>query len=131
MVQWKFWGLIALLGAPVCAQNPSAEFFENQIRPVLAEKCYGCHSSKLKSPMGGLVLDTKAGMKAGGNGGPVVIAGNPASSRLLKALSYSDTELRMPPTGKLGDDKIAAFQKWIADGAVDPREEAAGAAAPA
>ena len=65
------------------AQTPS-DLFEKEIRPTLAEKCYGCHSSKLKSPMGGLVLDTKAGMKAGGNGGPVMVPGDPKASRLLQ-----------------------------------------------
>ena len=49
--------------------------------------------------------------------------GDPASSRLLQALTYKQTELRMPPTGKLPDEKIAAFEKWIAAGAPDPREE--------
>jgi hypothetical protein len=117
--------------APAFAQSASTEFFEKEIRPVLAEKCYGCHSSKLKSPMGGLVLDTKAGTKNGGNGGPIIVAGDPKSSRLLKALSYNETDLRMPPTGKLPDEKIAAFEKWIAAGAPDPRVDAppsAGAA---
>lgn len=107
------------------SQSPDgAELFEKEIRPVLADKCYGCHSSKLKSPMGGLVLDTKQGLQRGGNGGPVLVAGNPASSRLLQALSYKNTDLRMPPTGKLPDEKIAAFEKWIAAGAPDPREDA-------
>src|SRR5450432_2265489 len=117
-------GLIALSVAPLGAQTPAGtEFFEKEIRPVLAGKCYGCHSSKLKSPMGGLVLDTKNGLKRGGNGGPVLKAGDPASSRLFNALTYTQTELRMPPTGKLPDEKIAAFEKWIAAGAPDPREE--------
>jgi cytochrome c553 len=101
------------------------EYFEKEIRPVFVDKCYGCHNSKLKSPMGGLVLDTKTGLKKGGNGGPVLIPGDPASSRLLQALTYKQTELRMPPTGKLPDEKIAAFEKWIAAGAPDPREETA------
>src|SRR6266540_1900291 len=79
-------GLIVL---PLYCQTPAGtELFEKEIRPVLATKCYGCHSSKLKSPMGGLVLDTKAGLKRGGNGGPVLIPGDPASSRLLQALTY-------------------------------------------
>ncbi|MGD1073111.1 MAG: PSD1 and planctomycete cytochrome C domain-containing protein [Bryobacteraceae bacterium] len=112
-----------VLAAPLCAQSPGTEFFEKEIRPVLADKCYGCHSSKLKSPMGGLVLDTNAGVRTGGNGGPVIVPGNPAASRLLKALSYNETDLRMPPTGKLPDEKIAAFEKWIAAGAPDPRED--------
>lgn len=126
------WTLFALTVFPLAAQPQNAEFFEKEIRPVLAEKCYGCHSSKMKTPMGGLVLDTKPGMKNGGNGGPVVVPGNPASSRLLKALSYNDTELRMPPTGKLPNEKVAAFEKWIASGAADPRQDVAGnAPAPA
>ena len=50
---------------PCCAvwgQESGAEFFEKKIRPVLATRCYGCHSSKLRSPMGELVLDTRAGL---------------------------------------------------------------------
>jgi hypothetical protein len=120
-----FLGLIALAGAPVyCQSAAGTELFEKEIRPVLATKCYGCHSSKLKTPMGGLVLDTKSGLKRGGNGGPIVVAGNPSASRLLQALSYNQTELRMPPGGKLPDEKIASFEKWIASGAPDPREDA-------
>ncbi len=123
---------LALAIAPLSAQTPAnTEFFESQIRPVLADRCYGCHSSKLKSPMGGLVLDTKAGVKKGGNGGPIVVPGDPGASRLWKALTYNETELRMPPTGKLPDDKIAAFESWIKAGAPDPREDAPAGAAPA
>jgi hypothetical protein len=120
----KCLGLIAISIASLHAQAPAGvELFEKEIRPVLVEKCYGCHSSKLKSPMGGLVLDTRSGLRRGGNGGPVINPGDPASSRLFNALTYNQTELRMPPTGKLPDEKIAVFQKWIAAGAPDPREE--------
>lgn len=122
-------GLTVLFSAHAQAQTPAgAEFFEKEIRPVLATSCYGCHSSKLKSPMGGLVLDTKSGLKRGGNGGPVIVPGDPGASRLLSALTYARTELRMPPSGKLPDAKVAAFQKWIAAGAPDPREDSPEAA---
>ena len=117
-------GLIACFVLPLYCQTPAGtELFEKEIRPTFVAKCYGCHSSKLKSPMGGLVLDTKAGLKKGGNGGPVIAAGSPASSRLLQALTYNQTELRMPPGGKLPDEKVAAFEKWIAAGAPDPRDD--------
>ena len=121
----RYLGLSALFMAPLFAQTPAeTEFFEKKIRPVLAEKCYGCHSSKLKSPMGGLVLDTKSGLEEGRQRRPRHrrrATRHPAGCS--KALTYNQTELRMPPTGKLPDEKIAAFEKWIAAGAPDPRED--------
>ncbi len=116
-----------LLASPVFAQTPDAAFFEAKIRPVLATKCYGCHSSTLKAPMGGLALDTKAGIAGGGSSGPPVVPGKPDESLLLKALSYTDPQLQMPPTGKLPDAVIADFRQWIAAGAVDPRVDALAA----
>src|SRR6185312_16263653 len=94
-------------------QAPDNAFFESKIRPVLATKCYGCHSAKLKSPMGGLVLDNKAGLQKGGVTGPVVVPGKPAQSRLLHALRYTDPRLQMPPAGKLADSVIETFEQWI------------------
>ena len=119
------WILLGVLCAPLAAQPLDAGFFESKIRPVLATKCYACHSSSLKSPMGGPVLDTKSGVLKGGATGPVVVAGKPTESRLLKALRYTDPHLQMPPTGKLSDPVIADFDRWIAAGAPDPRTETA------
>src|SRR6266567_1102627 len=79
------------------AQQPDTEFFEKKIRPVLATNCYACHSSKLKSPMGGLLLDTREGLAK------VVVPGKPGASPILRALGYRDLQLKMPPTGKLPD----------------------------
>src|SRR5580704_5971609 len=109
------WALALVAAAPLFgqanAQSTGTELFEKQIRPVFVTKCYACHSSKLKTPMGGLTLDTKAGLRTGGVSGPEIVPGNPAASRLLKALSYKDSELRMPPGGKLTDPEIAAFEQ--------------------
>ncbi|HVW83700.1 MAG TPA: PSD1 and planctomycete cytochrome C domain-containing protein [Bryobacteraceae bacterium] len=102
------------------AETPGAEFFENKIRPVLATNCYGCHSSKLKSPMGGLVLDTKTGVLNGGNSGPILVAGKPDASLLMRVLRYNDVP-KMPPAGKLPDNVVKDFEQWIAAGAPDPR----------
>ena len=104
-------GLLPVLILPLCAQEPSsAEFFEKKIRPVLATRCYACHSSKAKSPMGGLALDTREGTHR-------AVAG-----KLLNALRYADPALQMPPGGKLPDPVIADFASWVAAGALDPRE---------
>src|SRR5262249_1425758 len=93
----------ALVAAVLGAQPTSTDLFETKIRPILVTKCYMCHSSTLKTPMGGLMLDTKAGLLKGGASGPVVVPGKPAESRMLQALRYTDTHLQMPPKGKLSD----------------------------
>ncbi len=120
----RSWLLLSILfiplRAPLRAQNADAAFFETKIRPVLATKCYACHSSSLKAPMGGLLLDTKAGLR---KGGPVIVAGKPDESRLLRAVSYTDPHLQMPPGGKLPESTLADFRQWIAGGAVDPRTD--------
>ena len=66
-----------------------------------------------------LFLDSAAGIEAGGESGPVIVRGRSADSPLLKALRYDGLE--MPPTGKLSDEVVAAFAKWIDLGAPDPR----------
>src|SRR6476620_1876805 len=112
------------VATPLLAQTAEVEFFEAKIRPVLAQRCYGCHNSKMPAPKGSLILDTKEGLLKGGASGPVVVPGNPAESRLMKVLSYTDPLVQMPPTGKLPDALLADFTQWIASGAVDPRVSA-------
>jgi hypothetical protein len=118
--------LLPLALASLNAQSAGEEFFEQKIRPVLAEKCYLCHSSQIKTPMGALLLDTRSGVRQGGASGPVIVPGKPEDSLLLRALRY-DSKLKMPPTGKLPDAVIADFEQWIAAGAPDPRADAAAA----
>jgi mono/diheme cytochrome c family protein len=114
----------------VAASSAGAELFEKKIRPVLVAKCFACHSSTLKAPMGGLALDTNAGLRKGGESGPVMVAGNPAESRLVQALKYTNQHLQMPPTGKLSDSVIADFEEWVAAGAPDPRKDIVISSAP-
>ena len=113
--------LIAVSAGLVSAQSPQLDHFERKIRPVIVEQCEACHSSALDEPMGGLRLDSRDALRQGGQSGPAVSPGQPEQSLLLKALTYKDVNLKMPPTGKLPEKVIADFRKWIADGAVDPR----------
>jgi hypothetical protein len=129
--------LAALVLLPVSARaadDPKAvEFFENKIRPALVEHCYKCHSAeaeKANKLRGGLRLDTKAGWEKGGDTGKAIVPGKPADGTLVKSLRY-EGELQMPPKGKLPPEVIADFEKWVKDGAVDPRTETAAAAKPA
>lgn len=98
-------------------------FFEKKIRPVLIEQCYSCHSiEKPEKVKAELLLDTRDGLRTGGENGPIVIPGSPAKSMLVRALHYKDENLQMPPKSKLSDQVIADFETWITMGAPDPRE---------
>jgi len=97
------------------------EFFENKIRPVLATNCYVCHSAEAKTRMGGLSLDTRDGIREGGQRGHAVVPSDTDASLILGALRY-DGALKMPPTGKLSDEVVQDFAAWIEMGAPDPRE---------
>src|SRR5688572_13018508 len=98
------------------------EFFEKRIRPVLVERCYECHSAESKKLKGGLRLDSKAGMLKGGDTKAAIVPGDAKQSLLLAAIAYSNSELQMPPKGRLPESVVADFRKWVNDGAFDPRE---------
>lgn len=112
---------LSLLSAPPAEPTADYAFFESKIRPVLVSKCYKCHSSQLSSPKGEFALDSRDGLRRGGSAGVAIVPGKPEASPLLKALRYADTDLQMPPTGKLPDAVIADFEQWIAAGAPDSR----------
>jgi hypothetical protein len=96
-------------------------FFEKSIRPVLVKECYSCHAATAEKIRGGLTLDTREGIREGGDTGPAVIPGDVKQSLLLKVIRHTHDRIKMPPKKKLGDDVVANFEKWIAMGAPDPR----------
>lgn len=114
--------LSACLPITVFAQSPELDFFKETVQPLLQKNCFECHSHGAKMPEGGLVLDSRSGWENGGDSGPAIVPGKPGNSLLLKAISYVDDDLRMPPNGQLSESEIAMFRKWITDGAIDPRQ---------
>lgn len=120
---WSF--LVATLVSGAAAAEPAAgqiEFFENKIRPVLAEHCYACHSDQAEKVKGGLRLDTREALVKGGTSGPVIVPGDAEASSLIKAIRYTDPELQMPPKDKkLSVEQIANLEAWVKMGAPDPR----------
>ncbi len=111
--------------APANPPAPSAEeseFFERQIRPLLAEHCLKCHGPKKQEA--GLRLDSRPALVKGSDSGPVVTLGDPAAGKLITAIGYADENLQMPPDGKLPPEAIAALTDWIKRGL--PWPEGAG-----
>ncbi|MCH2060202.1 MAG: PSD1 and planctomycete cytochrome C domain-containing protein [Verrucomicrobiales bacterium] len=96
------------------------KFFESKIRPVLVESCYQCHSTDEKI-RGGLNLDTREGIRHGGDSGPAVTPGDLKNSLLWTAINWAESDYEMPPKRKLPASVIADFRQWIEMGAPDPR----------
>jgi Protein of unknown function (DUF1549)/Protein of unknown function (DUF1553)/Planctomycete cytochrome C len=125
-------GIVAILVATVThigwsqdqLSREQQRFFEAKIRPVLVQHCYECHSAKSDDIGGKLLVDTRNGIRQGGESGPAVVPGKPASSLLLIAMKHDDPKLIMPPAdygAKLPAAVIADFETWIRGGAPDPR----------
>jgi hypothetical protein len=111
--------VVALLtGGPLQATDPQAvEYFEKNVRPILIEKCQGCHGEKKQQAQ--LKLVSRDSLLKGGETGPAIVPGKPADSLLIKAISHSG-DLKMPPKEMLPAKQIAYLERWIAQGAVWP-----------
>ena len=118
-------GVVALASHGSAAPVPAEQlkFFESRIRPVLVKHCYECHSVESGKSKGDLLLDTREGIRTGGERGPAVVPGDPEKSVLLAAISHTDPDPQMPPKkAQLPKAVIADFDTWIKTGAPDPRE---------
>jgi hypothetical protein len=100
--------------------SPQAvQFFETKIRPVLVEQCYRCHSVDGQGVRGGLAVDSRDALLAGGESGAAIVPGKLEESILWNAINYRD--YRMPPKNPLPAAVIEDFKTWIEMGAPDPR----------
>jgi mono/diheme cytochrome c family protein len=117
--------LLAALPAACAEENrptkSQVDFFEKTIRPLLLAHCFECHAGVKHK--GGLRLDTREAMMAGGDSGHAIVPGKPEESLVVKAINHND-EPKMPPKTKLKPEQIAALTKWIKEGAVWPTTDA-------
>src|SRR4051812_34953529 len=114
-------GCFLLTAGRAEADEAGVAFFETKVRPVLVKHCYPCHSHEAKKSRGKLWADHRDGLLKGGESGPAVVPGKPDRSLLIKAVRYEDDSLKMPPDGKLPAALVRDLERWVRDGAVDPR----------
>lgn len=119
--------LLPALLLPAAAQAAEAfapeqvQFFENKVRPVLAQHCYKCHGPEKQN--NGLRLDSRAAIVKGSDYGAVVEPGKPDGAKLLKAIRHEAGVEAMPhKADKLPDDAIAALTEWVKMGMPWPEE---------
>lgn len=121
------WLFVWLAGLPVAATAAfppeQIEFFEKQIRPLLAERCFECHGAKRHE--NGLRLDTHEAVLRGSDYGKIVLPGNPGASKMIKAVKHEAGVEAMPKkSAKLSDGEIGLLEKWITMGVPWPEEKA-------
>lgn len=94
-----------------------------EVRTILAHNCYSCHGEAKKR--GGLRLDSKEALFAGGEGGPIIIPNHAAKSELIRRITLPNGHKELMPTkGKrLSDDQVALLKLWIDKGAPWPTQE--------
>ncbi len=117
-----------VLAAAAPSQEDGNAFFEKRVLPILAERCFSCHSAKAERVKAGLLLDTAEGLLKGGDQGRAVVPGDLEKSLLVRAVRWTDEDLRMPPKKKLADSEIADLEAWVKTGAPDPRRKASAKA---
>ncbi|MGD9646296.1 MAG: DUF1553 domain-containing protein [Pirellulales bacterium] len=140
IVLWLNWGSMAL---PAGDDSPAGEsleaeptpeqieFFEKHVRPVLAAKCFSCHGPNQQK--GGLRLDSRAALLAGGDSGPAISLASSGESLLIDAINHGDL-VQMPPQGKLPERDRLSLARWVQMGApwppadLEPGEPAVAAA---
>ena len=125
-------GQILLVGTLLwCSQLPEASaaaddraaFFENQVRPLLAQRCYPCHGARKQES--GLRLDSRSALARGGRGGSVVARGNSTQSRLVDFIERKGP-VKMPPGRPLSGREVAVLRQWVEQGAFFPVAEPDG-----
>src|SRR6266849_2326158 len=110
---------LAALTSLRAQSGPAAtpDFFENKIRPVLANNCYSCHTG---SQLGGLRLDSRDAMLKGGKSVAALVPGDPDKSLMIRAVQQT-TALKMPMGARLNDAQIEDLVAWVKAGAVWPQ----------
>jgi hypothetical protein len=114
--------------AKVAMSAADRDFFEAKVRPILVQRCFGCHSAAARKLRGGLRLDSPAGVRKGGVSGAVIDTARPETSLLLRVVRQEPEVPKMPPSGALPERDIATLAEWARRGAPMPESTAAARA---
>ncbi|GIX04068.1 MAG: hypothetical protein KatS3mg113_1074 [Planctomycetaceae bacterium] len=122
LILWSYGASPSCWGADpgVPSDNHEArDWFERHIRPLLQEHCVRCHGGEKQTA--GLRLDRAAGLRQGGESGPLVVPGQPEQSLLIQAVRRQGG-LAMPPDYSLREQDVQLLETWVARGAPWPED---------
>jgi len=113
--------LLPLALALVTSATSLAVSFNDDIRPILADRCFACHGPDSAARKADLRLDREETAKAALSEGVIpIVPGKPSESAIIHRLTSRDPdEMMPPPESKLTvtREEIALIGRWIMDGA--------------
>jgi hypothetical protein len=131
LVHWGPSGRLILAGLllawPAASDVLGVNYF-TELKPLLRERCYSCHGALKQKKE--LRLDTVEAMLKGGKDGPAIRRGEPDQSLLIRRVTATNLDERMPPEQEgepLTPAQVRLLRDWIAAGAPAPHEEQAEA----
>ena len=117
-LRWALWALGVWYAVPRSAAGVD---YAQKIQPLLQQRCYPCHS-RVKQESG-LRLDAGVLVHRGSQNGSV-LARDQGEGELVRRITTSDPNDRMPPEGKaLSAEEVDRLRAWVAEGARFPAEE--------
>src|SRR5436305_756431 len=109
--------LALVLAATLPAFAEEKVTYQDHVLPLIENNCAKCHNPDKKK--GDLDLTSYNAALKGGGSGQVLIAGNPDSSKLFKAITHAEDPTMPPKKPRLPDKEIEVFKKWIAGGLLE------------
>jgi Protein of unknown function (DUF1549)/Protein of unknown function (DUF1553)/Planctomycete cytochrome C len=120
-IPWTLLSVSLLAITAAAAAEEKVEYLRD-VKPILATRCYRCHSSLAQES--NFRLDSVPALVKGGDGGAAVVPGKSGESQLIAAV-LRQGDLKMPPEGDpLTPKQIGTLQAWVDQGAAPPPEGA-------
>ncbi len=119
--RFSFWAAICLQTTLFASAGRAQIDFNRDVRPILAENCFGCHGLDEKARKAGLRLDLAESAYAVKDGGAAIAPKHPEKSEVWRRVQSSDSSESMPPPRsklKLSEQQKQTLKKWIEEGAV-------------
>ncbi len=91
--------------------------FEKEIKPILKEYCYDCHSEEKKKEKAGFVFDNLRRFAKDIGPNLIIEPGSPSNSHFYEVIANPNVDNAMPPDGPMPQAKITKLREWIASGA--------------
>src|SRR6516162_320050 len=109
--------LTFLFFGSLLAEEKKALTYQENLQPLLREKCAGCHNADKKQ--GGLDVTNYTKLMEGGGRGKVIEPGDPEQSTLYLLVSHKEQPTMPPTSDKIPDKDIALIASWIKAGALE------------